>query len=192
MSQDNYDYLICLDFEATCWDNSKEHEIIEFPSVVIDIKKREIVDRIEQFVKPSKNHILSDFCKKLTSIKQEEVDGGISLKEALDNHYKFVQKYPNSILVTGGDWDLRTMLPGDCLLNKLVLPNYYKKWINAKVPFKKLYGEGKWTMDSMLKRLDMKFIGTPHRGIADCSMLALICIRILEDDWIPEMTGQLK
>ena len=52
-----YEYLIVLDFEATCWDNNNSekkdtHEIIEFPSVVVDINQKKIVDKIEQFVKP--------------------------------------------------------------------------------------------------------------------------------------------
>lgn len=42
-----YDYLLIVDFECTCEDNvyKYEHEIIEFPVVVVDTKRRIIVKR---------------------------------------------------------------------------------------------------------------------------------------------------
>lgn len=190
----SYDYLIVLDFEATCWDNSSEHEIIEFPSVVIDIKNRTILDdRIEQFVKPSGTPKLSQFCKNLTSITQEQVNGGMTLSQALKNHAQFVAKYPNSLLVTAGDWDLKTMLPMDCKYNNLSIPTYYKRWANVKHPYKHLYKSTKKTsMVSMLNDLNIPLEGTHHRGIDDCYNIAKICVRMLNDGWIPESTFVLK
>jgi 3'-5' exoribonuclease 1 len=40
-----YDYLAVIDFEATCDENnpSYRHEIIEFPIVLVDVDKMEIV-----------------------------------------------------------------------------------------------------------------------------------------------------
>lgn len=40
-----YDYLIIIDFEATCQENNLNynHEIIEFPAVLVDCHTREIV-----------------------------------------------------------------------------------------------------------------------------------------------------
>lgn len=45
-------------------------EIIEFPAVLVDAKKRKIVDHFQAFVKPSINPKLSEFCIKLTGITQ--------------------------------------------------------------------------------------------------------------------------
>ena len=41
----NFDYFAVIDFEATCEENNIDfhHEIIEFPIVLVDIKKMEIV-----------------------------------------------------------------------------------------------------------------------------------------------------
>lgn len=41
-----YDYLAVIDFEATCDENnpSYRHEIIEFPIVLIDVDRMEIVN----------------------------------------------------------------------------------------------------------------------------------------------------
>jgi len=179
------DYLICLDFEATCWENSSQHEIIEFPSVVVDVKNRKIIDRIEQFVRPKNNVILSEFCKNLTHITQEQVNNGITFKQAFTNHFNFVQKYPNHIFVTCGDWDLLTMLPSDCFENKVKISKTYKEWINIKHPFKHMYKMYNGaSMDKMLKRLNMTFEGSPHRGIDDAHNLARICIKMMEDGYV--------
>jgi len=41
----NFDYLAVIDFEATCEENTQNyrHEIIEFPIVLVDVDKMEIV-----------------------------------------------------------------------------------------------------------------------------------------------------
>ena len=179
-------HLIVLDFEATCWEENKDHEIIEFPSVVIDLSSLAIVDRIEQFVKPIRKPILSQFCVSLTSITQSQVDNGIPLEEAFNNHYAFCQQYPNSILVTCGDWDLRTMLPADCRDKRLSIPEYYKKWINIKHVFKKYNSKCKAKgMDGMLHALGLPLLGTHHRGIDDCVNIAQIVIALYGKGWRP-------
>jgi ERI1 exoribonuclease 3 len=192
-----YDYLIILDFEATCWDEKKTEmkeggaqEIIEFPSVVIDIRKQQCVDEISQFVKPYHNPKLSAFCKQLTSITQEQVDGGISFIEAFKAHQAFVAKYPKSLLVTCGDWDLKTMLPNDAQYNMITIPSYYTQWINIKTSFSKFYGTHPCGMQNMLKYLKQKLVGTHHRGIDDCRNIAKIALHMLQKGWVPEMTSR--
>jgi inhibitor of KinA sporulation pathway (predicted exonuclease) len=180
----NYDYLICLDFEATAWWGTAEHEIIEFPSVVVDIAKKRIVDRLEQFVRPTRNPKVSKFCRKLTTITQAQVNSGISFKEALAKHMQFMAKYPNSILVTHSDWDLKTMLPSDCALNKVPLPEQYEQWIDIQ----KVVPCEKKGLSNMVKYFGLEFSGTPHRGIDDSRNIARICIEMLKRGWVPKPT----
>lgn len=194
-----FDYLVCLDFEATCDDKPMKdgkmypNEIIEFPSVVVCMKTLKIVDRIEQFVKPVKNTQLTKFCKDLTTITQEQVDGGISLEEALKAHQKFVSKYPNSVIVTCGDWDCNIALKNNCWNLWINYPNYYKRWINIKQPFENLYKvKGRSSMAGMTKYLGIKFVGTAHRGIDDSYNLAVVALRMLKDGWYPEITRSIK
>ncbi|KAJ8961609.1 hypothetical protein NQ314_005926, partial [Rhamnusium bicolor] len=65
-----FDYILVLDFEATCWDRKDKDkappEIIEFPCVLYDIKQREIVSEFQQYVMPTENQKLSSFCTQLT------------------------------------------------------------------------------------------------------------------------------
>ena len=179
-------YLVVLDFEATCWEENRDHEIIEFPAVVIEVATGNIVGRLEQFVKPVRKPQLSEFCKNLTSITQEQVDGGVSLEEALNAHYEFVQQFPNSILVTCGDWDLRTMLPDDCRDKRISIPEYYRHWINIKNEFKLLHRRSKARgMAGILNALGLPLLGTHHRGIDDCVNIGQIAIRLLREGWTP-------
>lgn len=174
-------FLAVLDFEATCWENSNEHEIIEFPTIIVDIKNQEIVDRFECFVKPSYDPKLSEFCKNLTGITQEQVDGGVSLSEALKMHQKFMSKYHNSVFVTCGDWDLKTMLPKDAWNNHLNVPNMYSKWINVKRVFSDVFKcDRAPAMPGMLSKLGLKLEGRHHRGIDDCVNIARISIALMK------------
>lgn len=67
-----YDYILVLDFEATCEENVRlnPQEIIEFPVVVYDLNKNQVwTDNIfHYYIKPSVNPKLTNFCKNLTKI----------------------------------------------------------------------------------------------------------------------------
>lgn len=71
-----YRYAIVLDFEATCVEMGAPdpQEIIEFPSVLVDLTTGEVVDEFEAFVRPLHHPTLSPFCRELTSIRQTDVD----------------------------------------------------------------------------------------------------------------------
>ena len=60
-----FDFLIVLDFEATCWEDEPENskaEIIEFPAVLFDVAKRSIVgDSYRTLVRPTERPLLSEF-----------------------------------------------------------------------------------------------------------------------------------
>ena len=71
------DKLLIVDLEATCWENKgmfHEMETIEIGAVLVDLKSRDAAREFDCFIRPVRNRILSDFCKSLTSIKQEDVD----------------------------------------------------------------------------------------------------------------------
>mmetsp|Transcript_29557 Transcript_29557/g.56794 ORF Transcript_29557/g.56794 Transcript_29557/m.56794 type:complete len:319 (+) Transcript_29557:514-1470(+) len=84
-----FDYLVVLDFEWTA-DNKKGFgppEIIEFPSVIVQGQYPfAFVDTIQMYVKPVQNPILTKFIKELTAITQEQVDTGLTLKDAMGKY----------------------------------------------------------------------------------------------------------
>ena len=183
-------YLCVLDFEATCWDRSDEHEVIEFPTVVIDIQEGKILDdRFRVFVKPAKNPVVSEFCFGLTGITQAQVDAGIPFPEALRQHGAFIDKYRPCCLVCSGDWDLKTMLPIESRIHGIQPSGTYRRWINIKRPFADLY-RTRGGMAQMLQHLKLDLLGRHHSGIDDCVNIARIALRMLEDGWQPRPTTE--
>jgi len=69
----HFDYLVVIDFEATCDVVNPEdfqHEIIQFPAVLIDVHRQEVVDEFNSYCKPRIQPTLSAFCVSLTGISQ--------------------------------------------------------------------------------------------------------------------------
>jgi len=109
--QHDYDYLIVLDFEATC-DNSvpvpkvtsDTQEVIEFPFVVLRLlnhgdeqqqacsssnekqyRYMQVVDKKQYFVKPEWSSELTSFCTELTGITNDIInERGMPLKHVID------------------------------------------------------------------------------------------------------------
>jgi ERI1 exoribonuclease 2 len=75
-------YYIVIDFESTCWKDKRglnpSPEIIEFPAVLYDAKRRTIPEgsHFQQYVMPTEQPVLSNFCTELTGITQDKVDAG--------------------------------------------------------------------------------------------------------------------
>jgi inhibitor of KinA sporulation pathway (predicted exonuclease) len=179
-------YLCVLDFEATCWLRSDDHEIIEFPSLIVDLENNTVVDQFQVFVKPKNNSTVSEFCHELTGITQKQIDDGISFPEALKQHSRFISQYQPIIICTDGDWDLRTMLPADCKNHSLSVPKIYSRWINVKREFERLYGTSKsGGIPQMCKALKIEMKGRLHSGIDDCTNIAQIIIQMRSDGWVP-------
>ena len=119
MALQKFDYLVVLDFEATCDENNTRlelQEIIEFPSVLISTSSQEprVVTSFQKYVKPVKVPGLSNFCNELTGIQQAQVDNGVLFAKALQLHKEWLRTNigeASFCLVTCGDWDLASMLP---------------------------------------------------------------------------------
>mmetsp|Transcript_5042 Transcript_5042/g.12200 ORF Transcript_5042/g.12200 Transcript_5042/m.12200 type:complete len:571 (+) Transcript_5042:280-1992(+) len=188
-------YLCVLDFEATCERNTKipNQEIIEFPSVLLDVQRMEIKSTFQKYVKPVKNPKLTAFCTELTGITQEKVDKGVSFEDALSAHGRWLHeetKGAATLIVTCGDWDLRTMLPSQCSLSQLSVPKNMKSWCNIKSLFSEFYKTGMGGMTGMLRHLKMELIGRHHSGIDDCKNIARIAARMLQDKCIFHVTSR--
>eukprot|EP00117_Sycon_ciliatum_P029361 scpid46504/ scgid1097/ ERI1 exoribonuclease 2; Exonuclease domain-containing protein 1 len=89
----DYDYLMVLDFESTCWKDSRKvvnQEIIEFPAVLLDLSNGKFVSEFHEYVQPMESPRLSDFCKELTGISQARVDDSAPLGTCLHLFSKWV------------------------------------------------------------------------------------------------------
>lgn len=181
-----FDRLVILDFEATCKPGSPPdpQEIIEFPSVLLDLRENRIVDEFTSFVRPVHHPKLSDFCTELTSITQEDLADAPTFTKVFDRHTTWLLKHGlidgerPGVIVTCGDWDLNTMLPVQCRAAERsieVVPAIYRRWINIKNIFTKTRLRAKaFGMPSMLRNLGLELVGRHHRGIDDCHNIARI------------------
>ena len=185
-------YFLIMDFEATC-DKEQwfDHEIIEFPAVLLDASNLEKVDEFREFVRPTEKPQLTAFCKGLTSIRQIDVDNAQPLKVVLHRFRFWLDGHglnATTVLpVTYGDWDLKTMLPNECLRKELSYPDALQRWCNIKV----LYSEARnlqhtrqWLkidMAEMLQILRLKLVGNHHLGIDDARNIAKIFQVLLVD-----------
>ena len=72
-----FDYLLVLDFEATCGNKGyvpKPQEIIEFPCALLNARKGFQIEAIfHEYVRPIQNPKLTTFCTELTGITQVRI-----------------------------------------------------------------------------------------------------------------------
>lgn len=128
------EYII-LDLEATCWegDRTKRNEIIEIGAVrVIDGK---ITDEFQRFIKPHLNPTLSDFCKQLTSIKQEDVDNAESFPIVISYFLDWIKE--DCYLCSWGFYD-KKQFTSDCDLHKIPTG-----WLRNHISLKHQHGDMK-------------------------------------------------
>jgi inhibitor of KinA sporulation pathway (predicted exonuclease) len=199
-----FNRIVVLDFEATCRPGvpPKPQEIIEFPSVLLSLPDRKILDTFSSFVRPVHHPKLDPFCTDLTSITQAEVDGAPAFPEVLIAHQAWLRSHDllfgtgakeNCLFLTCGDWDLITMLPIQCAASSIPvasLPRCYRQWCNIKKVFKRhVPNENGSGMPSMLSALGLPLEGRHHRGIDDCHNIARIAFALADRGAAIEVTS---
>ncbi|KAL3306864.1 ERI1 exoribonuclease 3 [Cichlidogyrus casuarinus] len=166
--------MLVLDFEATCKENcNDEHEIIEFPVLAVDCQSLDIIAEFHRYVRPIHYPVLTDFCTDLTGITQQMVESQDTFPAVLQQFHTWLKELglveapncPSWIFLTCGDWDLRTMLPLQCQMYGLEIPQYFSQWYNVKRLFRTVYGYSRGGMMTMLNRAGIQHIGRHHSGI---------------------------
>lgn len=203
LHQADIDYICVYDFECQCEEGTKNltfNEIIEFPIVVIDVKQKKIIGEYQTYVKPTIHPKLTPFCTELTGITQEQVDGGIPLKEALGQVHTFLEGLGifnhEFVFMSCGDFD-GNQIRREAIHKKLHIPNYMKRWINLKKVFpvhlfdpsrpKATFNTVKDVkkppvrgMPDMLELSGLELIGRHHSGIDDSRNIAACAIECLK------------
>lgn len=155
---------IIYDLEATC-ENYKpyEHETIEIGAVKID-EAGNVVDTFNSFIRPIINTDLSDYCKDLTHISQEDVDTA----DAFDIVSKeFVAWMGNDYHLCSWGYFDKEQFDRDCLLHG-ISNDWVKNHISLKHQYSEIRNVKKLAgLKKALRIEGLKFEGTPHRGIDD-------------------------
>lgn len=177
-----------VDLEATCWENSKTpdlNEIIDI-GVIVCNSSYEKINSWESLVKPKLNIKLSGFCKKLTSIKQADVDSAEYLEQVIDRFYQWCRdnKYDsaNHIWYTWGSWDLGCLI-GDCERNKISFPfGEHRDLKTIYMQRKNFSSREKCSVKDVLIREGLGDHSGLHRAMADASAAAKIAKLVFDLD----------
>lgn len=178
-------HFIVYDLEATCWRGRPPHghnEVIEIGAVKVN-RYGEVLGRFERFIKPKVNPILSSFCKQLTSISQEQVDGARHFPQVAEEFKEWIDIYDSEyVLSSWGGFD-KNLLANDCDLHRVE-----KEWLDPHINIKKQYHDNKGIdihsgLKATVKKEGFEFTGIHHRAISDAENLAKIVIKYI-DEWL--------
>lgn len=175
------DYIIVVDIEATCWENDvdkgdQEQEIIEIGICKLDVETGERVSKESILVKPERSTV-SEFCTKLTTLTQKQVDTGLTFKEAC--RYIAATYGRNRIWASYGDYD-RRQFERECRSKFVSIP-FGPSHINVKSLFSLKHKLSREVgMAGAMSILGQEIVGTHHRGVDDAFNIALILSKTLE------------
>jgi inhibitor of KinA sporulation pathway (predicted exonuclease) len=189
MEQPAFQYLI-LDFEANCSaKDANDHEVLEFPAVLLDSKGHSVAE-FRCLVLPVNLANVSTFVRDLTGIKDAVLrKKGVSWTRALLLFDEWCDEHNvdaiTTRVVTCGDWDLQVLLPRQLELTGSSLSDGCKKlferWTNLKTVYEASYNKKARGMASMLNDLGIVLEGRHHSGIDDCRNIARICEQMIHD-----------
>ncbi|KAM3329618.1 hypothetical protein ACQJBY_026577 [Aegilops geniculata] len=201
--EQDFDFLVVVDFEATCVKDGRifPQEIIEFPAVLVDGATGRIVSAFRRYVRPKHHPVLTQFCRELTGIRQEDVDGGVELGDALWLHDSWLKaatagagnkRGVRLAVVTWGDWDCRTMLEFECRFKGIEKPSCFDQWINLRVPFQAaLGGGGRVNLQEAVRAAGLDWEGRLHCGLDDALNTARLLAEIMRRGVKITITGSL-
>lgn len=201
-----YEWLIVIDFEATCFEkpfNRNKQEIIEFPAVLLNLETGIIEKEFHKYLRPVEIPILSDYCKNLTGISQETVDDGELFASVMEEFRKWVKLTikekklvlpktkksnldGNCAFVTWGNWDFHIQLKNECNRKKVRKPSFFNQWIDLKQIYIELGTfKNQFTFGDALEQAGIKFVGRPHNGL-------VISLKVLSSDALFNVFSSLR
>jgi len=179
----NFVNYIIFDLEASCWLGRPPHgvnEIIEIGAIKVN-DYGEAESRFTKFIKPTVNPVLSDFCKKLTSISQDDVDKSRIFPFVIQEFMDWIGVDEESYcLISWGKYD-KEQLKQDCHLHRLE-----SEWLDHHYNLKPAYRALKDLKDEpglkkAVKMEGFEFTGIHHRAISDAENLAKIFMKYFKE-----------
>ena len=180
-----------MDIEATCWPDRKmpgpdglgwvepQNEIIEIGTVMVGLPGLSVKGEFDEFVRPKLNPALTDFCKGLTSIRQQDIDVAQAFPAVLKNFAGWLSTFgpkEEVLFASWGRYDKNQFLR-DCELHGFPFP-FDEAHLNLKNYAAARMQRAPKGVGKVLARLGMQFQGTPHRGIDDVRNILRIIERV--------------
>jgi inhibitor of KinA sporulation pathway (predicted exonuclease) len=169
------DHIIVVDLEATCWEGTPPegeiNEVIEIGVCRLELSTMLRSDKKSILVKPTRSKV-SEYCTKLTTLTQEQVDQGVSFLSAcamLRQEYRTRDR----VWASFGDYD-RKQFERQCATESVPYP-FGSRHINVKTLFAVARGlPHEVGTAQAIEMLGRTFEGTQHRGDDDAWNIAAI------------------
>ena len=169
-SQNSLERVVVLDIEHTCTNNNsiprEERETIEIGAVLIDTKQCHVIDEFQSLIRPIRHRVISDFCTKLTGIKQSELDKSEPFQKIFKDFLNWLPSDDELLLVTWGSYDL-VQINIDCSFHQLT-PFSPSNTLNLKQVYRKACKLKKAV--GLKKAMEISFgayTGSHHRALDD-------------------------
>lgn len=172
--------FVIVDLEATCWDQEVDRskmEIIEIGALILHDFEENTFDEFSRFIKPIVEPQLSEFCKRLTTITQEQVNNAEKFPTVFSEFLSWVGNDPFTLCSWGG-YDLN-QFKKDCASHKINFPQTFERHINLKKEFSRVMNVPPCGMSKALRIVKLQLEGTHHRGIDDARNIAKLAKIIL-------------
>lgn len=199
LRQQDLEFLLVLDLEGKV-------EILEFPVLLFDTKTMDVIDFFHRFVRPSEmsSQRIKEYIEgKYGKIGVDRIwhDTAIPFKEVIEQFETWLSKnqlwqkelggcLSNAAFVTCGNWDLKTKVPQQCDVSKMKLPPYFLEWINLKDIYLNFYKRRAPGMLSMMRQLNIPFLGSHHLGIDDSKNIARVLQHMIKDGAYLQVTAK--
>lgn len=174
------DQIVVIDVESTCWEKGpppdQASEIIEVGICLLDVQMLLEGKPRSVMVRPEQSRV-TEFCTKLTTLTQADVDQGMPLLEAcriLAVEYQVRDR----MWASYGDYD-REQFRRECGRKGIQIP-FGRTHLNIKSLLAAAAGFPKEVgMDEALQRLKLPLKGTHHRAGDDAQNIAAILRTVL-------------
>jgi inhibitor of KinA sporulation pathway (predicted exonuclease) len=169
------DHVIVIDIESTCWDGGfpprgETNDIIEIGLCSLEISSGRRLEKRSILVRPERSKV-SKFCTELTTLTQEQVEGGIAFKDAckiLEHEYLSQER----LWASFGDYD-RRQFEKQCRDQGVRYP-FGPSHLNVKTLFAVSRGlPSEVGLPQAMALLGLKLEGTHHRGHDDAWNIAV-------------------
>ncbi|KAG4070053.1 hypothetical protein HA402_013713 [Bradysia odoriphaga] len=201
----SFKYVICLDFEATCWEYGHgrcDSEIIEIAAILLNLESGETESQFHCFVRPTLRPKLSRYCINLTGIKQRQIESKHTFPVVLETFIAWLHSLeqkkslrytslagiratddgPNATFCSWSNNDLKTIFRRDCDRNGITCPSILKAWIDVQKRFEILHSNkrrGPWKFSDALQCANIRPVGRAHSGLSDARNLVTMVMYLI-------------
>lgn len=182
--------FLCVDFEFTVKQafgspRAWFPEIIEVGAVRINEAGELDSEHYSAFVKPRFYPKLTADCYGITGIRQEDVDRGVPLEEALAA-MKRLAPNPDTWLVAWGDAD-RRILGNVCYKYGLDYPYIWANYCDLAESYQAFFNlERKSSLKNAVEAMQVEKVGILHSALDDAINAGLVMQKMLARGWVVE------